>query len=174
MGTKLTYALALTGSAAVFRLLLYFTGFETEKLAIGQHLNWIMLPVMFAILWFGVKAVREERPHGAISYGQAVGAGTLIGFISSLFSAVYTYIHLKFINTSFVDYQMELLRNQWSAAGLGDAQIEQAEGFTRAMMGPGMSAGMAVVMGVLFSLILSLIIAAFVKKPLPAHAEPPL
>ena len=174
MGTKLTYALALAGSGAVFRLLLYFTGFETEKLSVGQHLNWLMLPVSIAILWFGIKAVREERPHGAISYGQAVGAGTLISLISSVFSAIYTFIHLKFINTSFVDYQMEVIRGKWAEAGLGDAQMEQAEAMTRAMMSPGLSAGMAIVMGVIFGVILSLVIAAFLKKPLPAGAEPPL
>jgi len=133
-----------------------------------------MIPVSIAILWFGIKAVREERPHGAISYGQAVGAGTLISLISSVFSAVYTYIHLKFINTSFVDYQMEVIRGKWAEAGMGDAQIEQMETVTRAMMSPGMSAGMAIVMGLIFGVILSLVVAAFLKKPLPAGAEPPL
>lgn len=174
MGTKLTYALALAGSGAVFRLLLYFTGFETEKLSIGQHLNWLMLPVSIAILWFGIKAVREERPHGAISYGQAVGAGTLISLISSVVSAIYTFIHLKFINPSFVDYQMEVIRGKWAEAGMPDAQMEQMEAMTRSMMSPGISSFMAVIFGVIFGVIISLVVAAFLKKPLPAGAEPPL
>lgn len=174
MGTKFTYALTLTFIGAAFRLLLYFTGFETEKLNIGQHLNWVMLPVVFAVYWMALKAVREENPHKALSYGQGVGAGALISLMSAAMSAAYTWVHLTFINTSFADYQIELLRQRWAAAGLGDAQMEQAEKMTRMMMGPGMSAVFALVVGVLFGLVISLIVAAFVKRAAPADAEPPL
>jgi hypothetical protein len=174
MGTKFTYALILTIVGAVFRLLMYFTGFETEKLAIGQYFNWAMLPVIFAIYWMALKAVREENPHQALTYGQGVGAGFLISLMSSVMSAIYTFIHLKFINTNFADYQIEVLRQRWVEAGLGDAQMEQAENMTRMMMGPGISAGFALIMGCVFGLIISLIVAAFVKRPAPAGAEPPL
>lgn len=174
MGTKFTYALILTVVGAVFRLLMYFTGFETEKLAIGQHLNWLMLPVVFALYWMALKAVREERPHQAMTYGQGIGAGVVIALISSVMSAVYTYIHLKFINPSFVDYQMEIMRSKWVEAGMGDAAMEQAESMTRMMMGPGVSAVMAVIAGVIFGLIISLIVSAFVKRAAPADAEGPM
>lgn len=174
MGTKFTYALILTVVGAVFRLLMYFTGFETEKLSTGQHFNWLMLPISFAIYWMALKAVREERPHQALSYGQGVGAGMLIGLMSSVMSAVYTYIHLKFINTSFVDYQMEIVRQKWAEAGMSDAAMEQAESMTRMMMGPGMSAVMALIAGVVFSLIIALIVSAFVKRAAPANAEGPM
>lgn len=174
MGTKLTYALILTIVGAVFRLLLYFTGFETEKLATGQYFNWVMLPVVFALYWMALKAVREENPHQALTYGQGVGAGFVISLLSSAMSALYTYIHLKFINTSFADYQLELIRAGWAASGMTDAQMEGAENFTRMMLSPGASAGVALVMGCIFGLVISLIVAAFVKRPAPAGAEPPL
>lgn len=174
MGTKFTYALILTVVGAVFRLLMYFTGFETEKLSTGQHLNWLMLPVVGAVYWMALKAVREERPHQAMSYGQGVGAGAVISLMSSAMSAVYTYIHLKFINTSFVDYQMEIVRQNWVEAGMSDAAMEQAESMTRMMMGPGMSAVMALIAGFIFGLIISLIVSAFVKRAAPANAEGPM
>jgi len=173
MGTKFFYALILTVVGAAFRLLLFFTGFETEKLAIGQYLNWIMLPVVAAIYWFGLKAVREERPNQAISYGQAVGAGALISLISSAMSAVYNFIHVKFINTSFVDYQIEIMRGKWAASGLSDAQMEGAEKMTRMWMGPAPSSVFGLVFGFIFGLILVLIVAAFVKRAAPAGSEPP-
>lgn len=174
MGTKFTYALILTLVGAVFRLLMFFTGFETEKLATGQYFNWLMLPVIFVLYWMALKAVRDERPHQAMSYGQGVGAGVVISLMSSVMSAIYTYIHLKFINVNFADYQLEVLRAKWAEAGMGDAQMEQAESMTRMMMGPGMSAGMAIVGGVIFGLIISLIVAAFVKRAAPATAEGPM
>jgi hypothetical protein len=167
MGTKFTYALALTICGAVMRLLLYFTGYETEKLAVGQHFGWLGLGFMIVILFLGIRAVRDESPGKYISYGRALGAGVLISLISSLMSGVYNFIHLKFVNTQFVDYQMELVRTQWEKTGMSSAQMEQAEGFTRVIMGPVVQGLLTVVMGVFIGLIISLIVAAIVKRPAP-------
>ncbi|MBI2515783.1 MAG: DUF4199 domain-containing protein [Opitutae bacterium] len=168
MGTKFTYALILTAIGAAFRLLLFFTGFETEKLATGQYFQWALLPVVFVVYWLALKAVREERPHQALSYGQGVGTGAVISLMSGAMSAVYTFIHLKFINTSFVDYQLEIIRAQWAKSGMSDTQMEQAEKFTRMLMSPGISSGIALFLGFLFGLIVVLIVAAFVKRAAPA------
>lgn len=174
MGTKFTFALTLTIIQAVFSLLLYFTGYQTEKLATGQYLQWVGFVIIFIVLWMGIKAVREERPHQALTYGQGVGTGVLISLISGAMSSVYAFIHFKFINTSFVDYQMEILRGKWAEAGLSDTQIEQAENMTRMMMGPAMTAIMTFVGMCIVGLVLSLIIAAFLKRAAPPDAEPAL
>lgn len=64
MSTKFIYALTLTMCGAVLNLLLYFTGFQTEKLATGQYFQWIGFIVMAVVLWLGIKAVREESEGG--------------------------------------------------------------------------------------------------------------
>ena len=172
MNTKFTYALILTIVQAVFNLLMYFTGYQTEKLATGQHLYWIMLPVTFALLWLGIKAGREEAADKSLRYGQGVGAGVLISLYSGLMSGLYNFIHFKFINPQFFDYQMELIRSKWTQAGMSSTQMEQAERFTRMMMGPVVQAISTPIMAVIFGLILSLIIAAFLKRPAPAAVPP--
>jgi len=172
MNTKFTYALIMTIVQAVFNLLLYFTGYQTEKLATGQYLNWIALPITFALLWLGIKAVREESADKSLSYGQGVGAGTLISLYSGLMSGVYTYIHFKFVAPDFFDFQLEMIRTKWIAAGMNSTQIEQAEGFTRKFMNAGISAIMTPIMAVIFGLVLSLIIAAFLKRPAPSAVPP--
>lgn len=169
MGTKFLYALILTICGAVFNLLLYFTGFQTEKLATGQYFQWLGLVMMFVILWLGIKAVREESPQQAMSYGKGVGTGTLISLYSGLMSSIYSYIHFKFVNPDFADYQMAMIRPKWEAAGMGEAQMDQAEKITRSMMGPGVQAVLTPIFVVIIGLICSLIIAAFLKrKPLEA------
>ncbi len=170
MSTKFVYALTLTICGAVMNLLLYFTGFQTEKLATGQYLQWFGFVIMFVVLWLGIKAVREESPHQALSYGQCLGTGVLISLYSGLMSSVYSYIHFKFVNPNFVDYQLELVRAKWAAAGMGDAQMEKAEGFMRMMMGPIVQAIMTPIFVVFFGLLLSLIIAAFLKRNPPPEA----
>jgi putative Mn2+ efflux pump MntP len=174
MNTKFTYALIITIVQAVFNLLMYFTGHQTEKLATGQYLNWIALPITFILLWLGIRAGREESADKSLSYGQGVGAGTLISLFSGLMSGVYNYIHFKFIAPEFFDYQMELIRTKWTQAGMNSTQMEQAEHFTKMMMGPVVTAISTPIMAVVLGVILSLIIAAFLKRPAPAAAVPPV
>ncbi len=167
MSTKFVYALILTISGAVLNLLLYFTGYQTEKLATGQYLQWIGFVIMIVVLWLGIKAVREESSQQALTYGQCLGTGVLISFYSGLMSSAYSYIHFKFVNPNFADYQLELIRAKWAAAGMSDAQMEKAEGFTRMMMGPGVQAIMTPIMVVVIGLVISLILAAFLKRNPP-------
>jgi len=171
MSTKFIYALILTICGAIFNLLLYFTGFQTEKLATGQHLQWLGLVMMFVVLWLGIRAVRDEAPEKGMSYGRGVGTGTLIALYSGLMSSVYSFIHFKFINTEFADYQLALIRTKWEAAGLSEAKMEQAEKFTRMMMGPGVQAFMTPIFVTIAGVICALIIAAFLKRTPPGAAQ---
>lgn len=171
MSTKFVYALILTLCGALLNLLLFFTGFQTEKLATGQYFQWLGFVIMFTVLWLGIKAVREEIPEKGLSYGRGVGTGVLIALYSGLMSSVYSFIHFKFVNTEFADYQLALIRTKWEAAGMGEAQMDQAEKMTRAMMGPVTQAIMTPVVVVVFGLICSLIIAAFLKRPAPDEVK---
>ncbi len=171
MSTKFIYALILTICGALLNLLLFFTGFQTEKLATGQYFQWLGFVMMFAILWLGIKAVRDEAPEKGMSYGRGVGTGTLISLYSGLMSSIYSFIHFKFVNPQFADYQLALIRPKWEAAGMPEAQMDQAEKVTRAMMGPVAQAIMTPILVVLFGLILSLIIAAILKRPAPEQLK---
>ena len=171
MGTKFIYALILTICGAVLNLLLYFTGYQTEKLATGQYLQWFGFLIMFVVLWLGIKAVREESEHKAMSYGQGVGAGVLISLFSGLMSAIYSFIHFKFVNPEFADYQLELIRQKWAAAGMPEARMEQAEKMTRMFMSPVAYAIMTPIMAVIFGLLMALVISAFLKRNPPADAK---
>jgi len=171
MSTKFFYALVLTLATVVFQLLLFFSGFQTEKLATGQYLQWLGLVIMAVVLWLGIKAVRDEKPDRTMTYGQRVGTGVLISLYSGLMGAVYTFIHFTFINTGFADYTITLTREKWAAKGLTQAQMEGAEAITRKMLQPGVQAILGVFFAVLIGLILSLIIAALVKPKPQAAAS---
>lgn len=173
MSTKFTYALILTVCSALFNLLMYFTGFQTEKLATGQYLNWLGVVLMVVVLSLGIKAVRDEAPEKGMSYGRGVATGTLISLYSGLMSGVYNFIHFKFVNTGFIDYQIAFIRPKWEAAGMGEAQMDQAEQFTRMLMNPALQLVMTPIVATIFGVICSLIIAAVLKRPAAATAAPP-
>lgn len=171
MSTKFFYALVLTLATVVFQLLLFFSGFQTEKLAMGQYFQWLGLVIMAVVLWLGIKAACDEKPDRPMTYGQRVGTGVLISLYSGLMGAVYTFIHFTFINTGFADYTIALTREKWAAKGLTQAQMEGAEAITRKMLQPGVQAILGVFFAVLIGLVLSLIISALVKPKRQAAAS---
>jgi len=171
MSTKFTYALVLSVCGALFNLAMYFAGFQTDKLATGKYFQWLGLVMIFVILWLGTKAVRDEAPSKGMSYGRAVGTGTLIALYSGLMSSIYSFIHFKFVNPEFADYQMAMIRQQWEARGMDEARMEQAEKFTRMMMGPTFQAIMTPIFVTIIGLICALIIAAFLKRPAPDEVK---
>ncbi len=174
MNTKVFYALVWTICGAVFQLVLFFSGFQTEKLATGKYLQWLGLVIAAVVLWFGIRAVRDEAPGRSLTYGKRVGAGVLISLFSGLMSAVYAWFHFRFINVNFADYTMTTVREQWAKAGMGAAQMDQAEKFTRMLLGPEVQALLTPVMTVIIGTILSLILAAFLEaKPAALEAAPP-
>jgi putative Mn2+ efflux pump MntP len=170
MSTKFTYALILTVCGALFNLLMYFTGLQTENLATGQYVQWLGFVLMFVILWLGIKAVRDEAPEKGMSYGRGVGTGTLIALYSGLMSSVYSFIHFKFVNTEMAEYQIAMARPKWETMGMGEAQMEQAEKFTRFIFGPIVQAIATPILVTLFGVLMSLVIAAFLKRPAAATA----
>ena len=168
MGTKFTYALILTISQTVFSLLMFFLGFQTEKLAAGQAFNsWIPLVINIVVLVLGIKAVREENEGKYLTYGQGVGAGTVISLFSGLMSGVYAYIHFKFVNPNFFDYQLTMMREKWAEKGLGENQMEQAEAMFRKFSSPVVYAITTPIIVVCIGVIISLIAAAFLKRNPP-------
>jgi hypothetical protein len=172
MSTKFIYALILTVCGAVFTLLLFFTGFQTEKLAVGRNLEWFRLLISFTVLYLGVKAVRDEAPDKGFSYGQALGAGTLISLYATLMGSVYNYIHLKFVNPNFFTYQLNMMREQWAAKGIPDAQIDRMADMTEKWSSPGIYACFGFFIGFIFCFIVSLIVAAILKRPAPVVIKP--
>jgi len=67
---------------------------------------------------------------------------------------------------------MDLIKQKWAAAGMSEAQMEQAEKFTRPMMGPVLQAIMTPVFSVIFGVIIALILAAILKRAATV-TEPP-
>jgi Protein of unknown function (DUF4199) len=175
MGTKFFYALAWTLCTAVFMLILYFTGYQTEKLAAGKNLQYLGILIPIVVLYLGINAVRDEQPGGVLTYGQGVSAGMGISVFAGLMGAVYTWFHFTFINPRFTEYMMEVVRSQWAQRGLSAEQMDRAEGFTRTFISAPAQAIIGCVFTILIGLVLSLIVAAFLKrdKPLPVPATPP-
>ena len=175
MSTRFFYALVMTIATVVLQLAMFFTGLQTEHLATGQYVQWLGIAIQAVVLWLGIRAVRDEKPERPLGFGQRLGAGVLISLYSGLMSAVYTFLHFKFINVNFAEYMIEMLRAKWAAAGLAESQMAQAEKMTRMMISPGVQALLVPVFTVITGTILSLVIAALLdatRLSAPAGPDP--
>ena len=175
MKTYLTYGVINAIAAALFSLVLYLTGFQTEKVATGQYLGYVGIVIFFVVLFLGMREAREAKPDKAITYGGALGAAVMIALFSGLFGAVYTYIHFTFVNPDYPQYLADLTRQKLEAKGLPEAQIDAAIKMSSLFMKPAMMAIFGIIGSVLMGTIGGLILAIFVKRePAPLTDEPPV
>ncbi len=174
MSTTLTYGIYLALASTALTLLGYFLGFQTDKMAQGQWFQYLTWVAMAAFVVLGIRAVREESEHKALTFGRGVGTAAMIGLYSGLIGGAYAFIHFKFINPSFVDYLIEFVRNQPNMANAPEAQLAGMEQGMRFMYQPMMLAIISPIFSVVICTVIGLIASAFLKRPLPAGAEPPL
>ena len=108
---------------------------------------------------------------GYMSYGEALGVGTVSMIFASVISAFYLYIFLTFIDASQIDIAMEQAYNDMVERGMEEEQINQAMEFSTMLMTPGMMAVMGFLGSAFFGFIFSLITSIFTKKQDPSIIE---
>ncbi|MFA5058193.1 MAG: DUF4199 domain-containing protein [Opitutaceae bacterium] len=176
MNTTFFYGLMLALSNIVLTLIGYFLGYQSEKIMQGKWFGLLPLVATIVVLWLGIRAVREEATDKSLRYGRGVGAGTLIALYGGLIGAIYTFIHLTFINPNFADYVVDMARQQWLAAGMGESQMATAEKVMRLVYKPAVMATLGALFSPLLGVVISLVLSAFLKRQpaAPAETAPPV
>jgi hypothetical protein len=164
MNTTLSYGLILAASNIVFTLVFFFLGFQTDKIAEGRWFGILPFVVSIVVTWLGTKAVREEAKDKGLSYGKGVGSGVLINLYSGIVGSIYGFIHFTYINPNFIDYMINMTRQQWASKGIGEAQMDTMEKGMRMMMSPIMSSIWGLAAAVFFGLLIALVVSAFLKR----------
>lgn len=129
-----------------------------------DSISWISIVVLIAGIVIGIKKYRDQENGGYITYGSALGYGTLIALFAGIITAFFTYIYLGFIDDSFIQFKLMEAEDQMYASGTPDEQIEMALEWTKKFMRPGFLAISGVFMNAFLGFIISLIAAAFLKK----------
>jgi len=164
MKTYLTYGAINAVASALFMLVMFFLGFQTDKMASGQIFGWLALIIPIVILYLGMKDVRDANGDKGLSYGGAVFVAFMISLFASLFNSVYTYVHFTFVNPDFVQYASDLARTKMEAANVPSAQIDTAVAMQAKFMHPAIQAVFGIIFGPIVGTVLGLIIAIFVKR----------
>lgn len=178
MKTSLLYGAMMAIASAVLTLLLFFLGFHSDP-AKMQSAQLIGLAGTIAIvvsgLVLGIRARRADWPiEKRFGYGQALVSGILLGVFATLFMSVFQMLYTTLINPGFLDVIMQQQTAKLEASGMPSEQVDKALGIMRMMLSPAAQFIVGFISGIFWCLVISLIVAAFLKRPDPSTAAPPL
>lgn len=173
MKTSLPYALGLSLAGALIALLSYLFGFHNDpaRFQTGQTVGMVAGSLaLLAALVLGMRAVRAESSTQSLSYGRAIGTGTLISAVAGVMSAAFTFAYGKFINPEFhqllYEAQVAQIGEQMTAS-----QVEQAAPMMRFFTSAGWLATAQLLFSPVFGAVASLIVGLFMKRA-PKDAAP--
>ncbi len=159
------YGLINAGVGVLWAMILYVTGLNRNASAMWIQFLGLIIPIICIVQ--ATKLFRETEGNGYNSFGQTFRLGFIITSIGAVIGGIYHFIFLKFIDPTFIDFQMNQQLEKLQERGLSEEMIDKQIQMTSKFMTPVAQFGFAIVFGLLFSAIIALIMAAILKKPNP-------
>ena len=162
MQTGIRYGLILGVISIAYFVILSATGVSMTQ-GFGR---WGGLVFTVAILFLAHKYFKENG-DGYMTIGQGVGIAFWTSLISAVISNAFTFIYVKFVDTSFIQALKDQQYDDMVEKGMSDGQIDQAMEMSAAFMTPTMIAVFGLIGGIVIGLIIGLIISLFTQKKNP-------
>jgi hypothetical protein len=157
--STVNYGVMLGLALVIYSLLLWM--FDAT---FNQSLGYVSFAITIGGIIFATRAYRDQELGGYISYGQALGVGTLTVLFSGIITALFTLILYNVIDTGLAERNFIILEEAYYAAGMSDEQIDAALMMARRFANPAIMAVMGIIGSVFFGFIFSLVTSAFLKK----------
>ena len=143
----------------IYSLLMYFLGFSLEKWV--SYLSYLL--IVGGIVYSTIQ-YRDNVLGGSITYGKALGFGTLVILFAAIVSAVYTYLFYTYIDPEMINKILEMTEEEMVNKGMPDEQIEMALKMQSKFMKPWLMALFSIPTITFTGFILSLFTSIFLKK----------
>lgn len=152
-----------------FGLMALVIGDGSTNIRYGELMGYTTMIIALSLIFFGIKAYRDEQANGVISFGKAVKIGILITLVAS---AIYVtgwllYYHLGYgreMMDAYLAQNIADLRNSGQPAETVEQEIERMEGFMELYQQPIVMIGITFMEIFPVGLIISLIAAALLRK----------
>lgn len=158
MKSSLIYGIYLGIVSILLSVVLYVMGYTFEQWV--QYTGYVVLTV--GIIW--AQVAFKKALGGEMTYGQALGVGTMTVVFSSVLSGIYTYLLYTVIDPSLLDQLRIFTEQQMLERGVSEEQLDATIAITSKLQSPPIMAVMAVIGGGFLGLIISLITGIFTKK----------
>lgn len=167
MNNKIKFGLFL-GLASAALTLIFQDILHVDPNGFSKYTAWIIL---FAGIFLGTKAWRDNEKEGFITYGNALGAGVLIALVSGIVIGVFMMVYVTVINTGFIDQILEASEKSMRENNQPEDQIEMAMEWTRKFTTPIWITLFSVIGNVFLGFLISLITAAILQKKKPEEGN---
>ncbi len=155
----LTAGIYLGLALVLYSLFLYFIG-QTFNRTLGL----VVYLIYIAGVFFGIKTFRDTYRNGFLTYGQALGAGTVTALYAGIIAAIFTYLLYAVIDPDLTAKLIEFSKQKMLDKGLSDEQVEMSMKASKIMMKPWIMAGSAIINSAFLGVIISLIEGIFLKR----------
>jgi hypothetical protein len=135
-----------------------------ENQLLSTLVGLVKLVGTFFVIFYGVKEFRDKVNAGALTIGEAVKLGVLIGFVASLLAAAFGLLYHFVIDPEYMERMAETVRESMEEQGLSDEQIDQSMKWMNMFRNPVLGAGFVVVWYTFWGMIKGLISGAILKK----------
>lgn len=159
MKSSLTYGIYLGIVTILLSVVLYVLGYTFEK-----WVQYSTLPIIIGgIIW--AQIAYKKALGGEMTYGQAIGVGTMTAIFSSVLSAIYTYLLFTVIDPSLIE-QLRLFTEQQivEQGKVPEEQLDMVIEMMTKFQKPWIMAVSAIFTGGFMGVIISLITGIFTKK----------
>jgi len=156
----LNSGLILGLALVIYTLLLYFLDQTFNK-----SLGYVSILIIIIGLVLGVKSFRDDARGGIMSYGQGVGAGTVIGLYAGIIGAIFTFLLYEVIDPDLMGKLLTFTEEKIAETGrVPEEMIEQTMEIQKKFMAPWIMSISAVIGTVFYGVVVSLIASIFLKK----------
>ena len=157
------YGIYLTLVSIIYSLILQIIG-----QAANQKLGYISLIFLVAAL---VLAHNEyKKSNEFMSYGEGFKISLIIVSISSVIGSIFTYIYVKFVDSSMLETIRQTQEMQMEKRGMSEDQIQQAMKIAGKFSTPEMILIFGIIGAIFFGIIIALIVTIFTRKSPPEEA----
>ena len=159
MKSTMNYGAMLGLALVIFSLLLWmFDAIDNSWLGSISYL------IMIAGIVMATKTYRDQEQEGFISYGRALGVGTLTSVFAGIISAFFTYLLYTVIDPGLIEKMYATMEQAYYEAGMSDSQMEMAMNMAKKFTNPVMMAVFGLLGSAFLGFIFSLITSIFLKK----------
>ena len=155
-------ALMLGFALIIYTLILYFLDKSFDRSIV---LAIISIAILIGGLVLGIRSFRDDSRSGILTYGQGVGAGTIISLYAGIIMAVFGIIQYTLIDPELIDKFFALQEEQLIEQGrLSESLIEQQIDLMKKIITPVSLPLFGILNYVFMGVIISLLATIFLKR----------
>lgn len=133
----------------------------------GANRNLGYISIIFVILALVMAHRDYKKSNEFMDFGEGFKISLILISISTVVSAIFSYIYVKFIDNSMLEAMRQQTEATLEKRGLSDAQIQTALEMQAKLTTPEMILVFGIVLGLIFGLIVALVVTAITKKTRP-------